>query len=92
MKKENKNFLSKSGPDIWLILIVLFFYLPIIYVVIFSFNSTKSLNHFTGFSLMGYAKMFIDRKMLEPIYYTVLAVSAHDCSNYHWNNNLYWFI
>ena len=72
MKKENKNFLSKSGPDIWLILIVLFFYLPIIYVVIFSFNSTKSLNHFTGFSLMWYDKMFNDRKMLEPIYYTVL--------------------
>lgn len=72
MEKENKSLWSNLVPNIWLILIVLFFYLPIIYVVIFSFNSTKSLNHFTGFSLMWYEKMFNDRKMLEPIYYTVL--------------------
>ncbi len=72
MKKENKSLWLKSGPNIWLLLIILFFYLPIIYVVIFSFNSTKSLTHFTGFSLQWYEKMFNDRKMLEPIYYTVL--------------------
>ena len=47
MKKENKSLWSKIVPNTWLILIVLFFYLPIIYVVIFSFNSTKSLNTFT---------------------------------------------
>lgn len=52
--------------------IMLFLYLPILYVVIFSFNESKSLTKFTGFSLKWYAKMFNDRTMMEAIYYTVI--------------------
>lgn len=72
MDKEKKSFTSQLSSNLWLILIFLFFYLPIIYVVIFSFNSTKSLTVFSGFSTQWYEKMFSDRTMLEPIYYTVL--------------------
>lgn len=65
---KNKKIFSK----IYLALIILFFYLPIIYVVVFSFNESKSLTNFTGFSLKWYEKMFENRTMMESIYYTVI--------------------
>lgn len=60
------------GKRLYLILILAFFYLPIIYVVFFSFNSSKSLTNFTGFSLKWYEKMFATRSIMEAIGYTVL--------------------
>ncbi len=58
-------------------LIFLFFYFPILYMLVFSFNDSRSLTSFEGFSLQWYAKMFSDRNMLEAIYYTlVIAVLA----------------
>jgi spermidine/putrescine transport system permease protein len=54
-----------------------FFYLPIVYVVLFSFNASRSLTNFTGFSLQWYQKMFATREMMESIYYsTIIAVIA----------------
>ncbi len=53
-------------------LIIIFFYMPIVYVVLFSFNSSRSLTNFTGFSLQWYEKMFTSRPMMESIYYTVI--------------------
>ena len=46
-KKRGWNFFT-SG---YLILVLLFIYLPILYVVVFSFNSSKSMISFEGFSL-----------------------------------------
>ena len=64
--------MKKWVKKIYLALIIVFFYLPIIYVVIFSFNSSKSLSNFTGFSLQWYERIFSNRTMLESIYYTVI--------------------
>lgn len=61
-----------SFRTLYLILIMIFFYAPIIYVVVFSFNSTRSLTTFTGFSLRWYEKMFESRSMMESIYYSLL--------------------
>ena len=57
---------------LYLVLIMLFMYAPIVYVVIFSFNSARSLTSFEGFSLQWYEKMFDDRTMMESVYYTVI--------------------
>ncbi len=65
---KNKKIFSK----IFLTIVMLFFYLPIIYVVFFSFNESRSLTHFTGFSLKWYEKMFNNRMMMESVYYTVV--------------------
>ena len=62
---------TKLHEKLILLLVMLFFYLPIIYVVIFSFNSSKSLSSFTGFSLQWYEKMFANRTIMESIWYTV---------------------
>lgn len=63
-----KKFFSKA----YLIAILAFFYLPILYVVVFSFNESKSLSNFTGFSFRWYEQMFANRTMMESIYYTVV--------------------
>ena len=63
---------TKIHERIFLALVMLFFYLPILYVVLFSFNSSKSLSRFTGFSLQWYEKMFADRMIMSAIGYTVL--------------------
>lgn len=68
---------SKWFSKLYLVLIMVFFYLPIVYVVLFSFNESKSLTNFTGFSLKWYEKMFATRAMMESIYYsTIIAVIA----------------
>ncbi len=66
-----KKWLSKA----YIVLIMLFFYLPIAYVVFFSFNSSKSLSRFTGFSLRWYESMMSNRSILEAIMYTVICAT-----------------
>ena len=70
MKKNRKN--KAVFQKIYLVLIMAFFYLPIVYVIFFSFNASRSLTNFTGFSLQWYEKMFSTRAMMESIYYSVL--------------------
>ena len=67
MKKKNS-----VASKIILILTMLFFYLPILYIIIFSFNDSRSLTKFGGFSLRWYEKMFADSTMMEAVLYTVI--------------------
>jgi len=67
-KKRSWNFFT-SG---YLILVLAFIYLPILYVIVFSFNEGKSMLTFSGFSLRWYEAMFENREMLESIKYTVI--------------------
>jgi len=64
--------MKKKLPKIYLFLIMLFLYLPIVYVVFFSFNASRSLTSFTGFSLRWYEKMFKSYSMMTAIKYTVV--------------------
>jgi len=66
--KKFTNILSKS----YLWLVIFFFYVPIIYMMVFSFNESKSLTAFTGFSLRWYENMLASRSIREAIYYTLL--------------------
>ena len=67
MKKKNS-----VASKIILILTMLFFYLPILYIIVFSFNDSRSLTKFSGFSLRWYEKMFADSTMMEAVLYTVI--------------------
>ena len=53
-----------------MILLLVFFYLPILYMMVFSFNEGKSLTSFTGFSLRWYKHMLESRDMMEALYTT----------------------
>ncbi len=66
MKKK-----KKIGSSIFMSLIVVFLYAPIVYTIVFSFNESKSLTRFTGFSLKWYEKMFSNNTMMESLFYTI---------------------
>ena len=65
MKKSSRPF-----GKILMILAIVFFYLPILYMIIFSFNEGKSLTTFTGFSLRWYQHMLESRDMMSALYTT----------------------
>lgn len=65
MKKNKRPF-----GKILMVLMIIFFYLPILYMIIFSFNDGKSLTHFTGFSFRWYQHMLESQDMMEALYTT----------------------
>ena len=65
MKKSSRPF-----GKILMIFAIVFFYLPILYMIIFSFNEGKSLTTFTGFSLRWYQHMLESRDMMSALYTT----------------------
>lgn len=66
--KKDKRIVGK----IIMVLMTIFFYLPIVFMIIFSFNSSKSLTTFTGFSLQWYERMFQNSAMMESLYITII--------------------
>ena len=64
--KKSKRPIGKTLT----ILMIAFFYLPILYMMVFSFNEGKSLTVFTGFSLRWYKHMLESRDMMEALYTT----------------------
>ena len=65
---KDKRVLGKVG----MALLLVFFYAPILFMIIFSFNSSKSLTHFTGFSLCWYEAMLKNHGMMESLYVTII--------------------
>ena len=55
-----------------MILAIVFFYLPIVFMIVFSFNDSRSLTSFTGFSLRWYERMWNDSEMMESLYTTII--------------------
>jgi len=49
----------------WMVLIFLFLYLPLVFMVVFSFNSSRQDAVFTGFSLRWYEALGRDSKIVE---------------------------
>lgn len=67
----------KLSSKIYSGIIFVFLFAPIAVLLIFSFNSSKSLSVFTGFSFKWYEELFQDRNTLESVKNTViLAASA----------------
>lgn len=66
MNKKN-GFWAK----LYVALCFAFFYLPIIVTVVFSFNSSKSLSHFTGFSLRWYQALLDNNEVIQAVYVSV---------------------
>jgi spermidine/putrescine transport system permease protein len=70
MKKRHFSKFFSSG---YLILILLFIYLPIAYLVLFSFNEGKSMTNFSGFSTRWYEQLFQkEHAMVDSIWTTLL--------------------
>lgn len=63
MKRKNG-----IGSIIYIIICFIFFYLPIVVTMFFSFNASKSLTHFTGFSFRWYEKLISDNSIMSAVY------------------------
>jgi len=56
----------------YLTLIFIFLYAPILVLIVFSFNESKSRGYWGGFTLKWYVELFRDRDILKALYYTFL--------------------
>ena len=67
----------KPAAKVYTALILLFLFAPILILLVFSFNESKSLSVFSGFTLYWYRELFRDTETLKAVRNTLLlAVSA----------------
>lgn len=68
---------GRLSAMLYVFLCFAFFYIPILVTVIFSFNSSKSLTKFTGFSLKWYTELLNNSEIMSAVYVSVtIAVIA----------------
>ena len=61
----NTAWLQRHISSLWLSAVYAFFYLPLVFLVVFSFNSTRQDSVFTGFSLRWYQALWNDSRLVE---------------------------
>ncbi len=66
-----KHFLRDLFENIYLFLIFMFLYFPIVILMVFSFNNIKSTSNWGGFSLKWYEQMLSDDALLEAFGNTI---------------------
>ena len=59
--------MRKIGSKVYLALIVMFLYLPILTLAVFSFNKAKTMAVWSGFSLKWYRAMLENEQIIEAI-------------------------
>lgn len=67
MKRNNSTF-----NRVFTVLVFAFLYLPILLLIVFSFNEGNSNTVWTGFSLNWYRELFSDRLIMRSVYTTLL--------------------
>lgn len=59
------RFAENQAGRLWLALVYLFLYLPLFFLIVFSFNSTRQDGVFTGFSLRWYQALLADSRLVD---------------------------
>jgi putrescine transport system permease protein len=67
--------LQKHVGKLWMLLVFAFLYLPLVFMIVFSFNSTRQDAKFTGFSLRWYEALMQDTRLIEG-FWTSLKVAT----------------
>lgn len=70
------QFLGKYIGKAWMAAVFLFLYLPLMFMVVFSFNSTRQDANFTGFSLRWYEALTRDTKIVDGFWLSVQVATA----------------
>jgi putrescine transport system permease protein len=68
--------LQRHVGKLWLAAVFAFLYLPLAFMVLFSFNSTRQDARFTGFSLRWYEALTRDSKIVEGFWLSVKVAAA----------------
>ncbi|MFZ3160267.1 MAG: ABC transporter permease [Rhodoferax sp.] len=71
-----KRYLEKYFGKLWLGLTYLFLYLPLCFMIVFSFNSTRQDAVFTGFSLRWYEALTRDTKIVDGFWLSLQVATA----------------
>ena len=64
--------LEKFIKRFYLFIIFLFLYTPILTLMVFSFNDSKTMGKWNGFTLKWYVQLFNNNRLMSALYYTVL--------------------
>lgn len=56
----------------YIFIVFAFLYAPIIVLIVFSFNNSKSRGHWGGFTFKWYLELFHDQQIMKALYYTFL--------------------
>lgn len=65
MASPAKRLIEKHIGKVWIAGVFAFLYLPLFYLILFSFNSTRQDTRFTGFSMRWYEALFNDPRLIE---------------------------
>ena len=71
-----KKHWEKHFGTLWMGLVYLFLYLPLFFMVVFSFNSTRQDARFTGFSWRWYEALMVDTKIVDGFWLSVKVASV----------------
>lgn len=71
-----KHLLNRYFGKLWLGLTYLFLYLPLFFMIVFSFNSTRQDAVFTGFSLRWYEALTRDTKIVDGFWLSLQVATA----------------
>ena len=63
--KSLQRFAEAQVARVWLLLVYVFLYLPLLFLIVFSFNSTRQDGIFTGFSLRWYEALWADSRLVD---------------------------
>ena len=59
------RFVERYTGRFWLASVFIFLYIPLLFLIVFSFNSTRQDGVFTGFSLRWYEALWTDSRLVE---------------------------
>lgn len=68
MVRKIENFIKKF----YLILVFIFLYTPIVSLIVFSFNDSKTMGNWTGFTFKWYIELFHNERIKEALFFTVV--------------------
>ncbi|WP_411880988.1 ABC transporter permease [Polaromonas sp. YR568] len=62
------RFAENNVGKLWMGLVYLFLYIPLFFLIVFSFNSTRQDGVFTGFSMRWYEALLADSRLVEGFF------------------------
>lgn len=66
--RSMQHLAEKYSGRLWMGLVYLFLYIPLIFLIVFSFNSTRQDGVFTGFSLRWYEALLADSRLVDGFF------------------------
>ena len=62
------RLMQKNFGRLWMLAVFLFLYMPLFFLILFSFNSTRQDGVFTGFSTRWYAALLNDSRLVDGFF------------------------